>query len=612
MPLATVLCFASLDGTGTEARGFRSWETAPAGWFRFSGVAGNYTLLFTQPAYFMRPVILNNVFTRPGEKLVGLPVSPAFDFFCFHEKEWDTKPARAYYQLFTAKGRSLTQVGFKLATDGVDGFGPKSQNLVVSIHRHGPGAPSTWEQVGPEAAVLDVDCGGAKNYTWSAGWNSGEVPLQPGETYAVQLRAEIPGNSFQAFWRKTDQRGLGCYRLDSEGGGFAGRQIWLGVSTDADGLLIPYNKRIHKQFGAFAGFAHKWSQTYVARGASLAGVVLYAAVGGAQPPLSRQRVAVRLRRGGPDGTLVGIQKIAIGNGNYTGDASWGTFGAAFSPGEAPVMAGETYAVEFESIENYETLHGFINIKHQVSDDRAGFNPYRKHARETYDGGTSFKSGTERQDFDLDMQIIEYEEKATNWTHAVDARNWVRNGGMDAGEADDDAAPASAALKENAQPAKGDIEGWKTFSLISETKLAHVADEADKGNRFARVLGAVKKKPADGGFVQRVEGLSRFETYRLSSRVRCSWAADFEHQASVGYDPTGQASDPAAASIVWTALPERHGVWAPYQSDPVRPVTNSISVWLRGRSTAADDFPFKADFDDVALRRVKREVAKRGE
>src|SRR6185295_18164187 len=134
----------------------------------------------------------------------------------------------------------------------------------------------------------DVDSGGAKNYVWSAGWNSGEVPLIPGETYAVHLRAETADNAFQAFWRKVDGDAPKCFRIGKDGeAGFQERQLWMAVSADGDGLVIPYNKRVQKSFGSFAGSAPRWAQTYVAQGHSLAGVVLYAAVSGAQPPLAR-------------------------------------------------------------------------------------------------------------------------------------------------------------------------------------------------------------------------------------------------------------------------------------------------------------------------------------
>ncbi|HEY2952558.1 MAG TPA: hypothetical protein VGK40_08250 [Verrucomicrobiae bacterium] len=40
------------------------------------------------------------------------------------------------------------------------------------------------------------------------------------------------------------------------------------------------------------------------------------------------------------------------------------------------------------------------------------------------------------------------------------------------------------------------------------------------------------------------------------------------------------------------------------SDPIRPATNAISIWLRGRTTSTADPGFKADFDDFALRRAR--------
>ncbi len=594
MPLATILCFASLNGSGSEACSFRTWETEPAGWYRVSGSAGNYTLAFTQPAHFVRPVVLNNFFTRDGEVVDGLNIMPQFDFACFSEREWDSKGATDYFQTFVARGKSVTHVGFRLAHDGVDGFGPGKQNLLVSIHRRAAGTPDTWPQIGPTAPVLDVDSGGGKNYVWSAGWNSGEAPLQPGETYAVHLRAETAGKTFQPFWRTDDDLTADCYRIGTTNTGFQKRDLWLAVGTDRDGLLVPYNKRVHKSFGAFAGFASKWSQTYVAQGRSLASALLYAAVGGAQPPLSRQRCAVRVRRGGPGGAVVGLEKTAIGNGNYTGDASWGVFGVAFAPGEAPLTPGETYAIEFESIENHETLHGFVNIKGQVSDARPGFNPYRKFAPDDYPRGKAFKSGQDEVDFDLDLQITEYEFAARDGLFAFDDENLIRNGDMETGE------PAA----------------WKKFATDPATACAWLADQAETTNRFLRVTGggAQEKvgngwrfggaKTVDGGCVQRVAGLSRLETYRLTGRLRASWSLDREHQSFIGHDPTGQEADAKAATIVWTPLPALHGVFVPYASDPIRPATNALSIWLRARTTSTTDAPFHVDFDDFSLRRVR--------
>lgn len=613
IPLPTVLCIASLPGSEHEPSAFRTWETEPPGWFRVSGAAGNYTLLFTQPAHFMRPHVLNNIFLRPEEKVLGLRVTPSFEFFSFGDKEWDTKPATDYFQTFVARGRGVTAIGFKLASDGVDGAGPGKQNLSASIHRRSEGTPDKWPQVGPTVPVLEVDSGGPKNYVWSAGWNSGEAPLQPGETYAVHLRAETPGNGLQAFWRKVEGDAPKVFRLGKDGDtAFQDRQLWVAVCTDGDGLLIPYNKRVQKSFGQFGGSAKRWSQTYVAQGRGLAGAVLYAAVGTAQPPLSRQRCVVRVRQGGPNGPVVGIEKLAIGNGNYTGDASWGMFCAAFAPGEVPLTPGDTYAIEFESIETEETLAGFINIKNVLSDPRASFNPYRKHARDDYAAGTSYKNN-ERQDFDLDMQVIEYEASGApasspafearvgkageDAVAPVNATNLALNAGFNEGAFDTDPIPSATKLSATAKTT-GDLAGWRRFTNEPATMLAHIAGPSN--DNFARVFGP---RRVDGGWSQRVGGLSRFETYQLAARVRASYPLDFEHRAQIGYDPTGQVEDSKASTIVWAAFPKRYGAWENFASEPIRPATNAISIWLRARSAGAE-FPFKVDFDDVSLRRVQ--------
>ncbi len=592
VPMTAVYCFASLAGSGSQAIGFRTWETHPVGWYYLPGGAGNYSVVFSNPAGFMRPIVLTNQFMKPGD-VVDRKYLPVFDYGDFYEGAWDTKAATDYYQTFLARGMSITQVGFKLATDGVDGAGPKGQNILISIHEKGDGTPDKWKQIGPAAVVLNVDCGGPKNYWWSAGWDSGQVPTEPGEAYAVHLKAESLGSSFQAFWRPDKDKMSDCYRIGRIGkAGWQGRKMCMAVGSDSDRLLIPYNKRVHKKFVEFAGFDKSWSQTYVAQGRGLASVILYAATSGVQPSLMRQRVKVRVRQGGTAGKVVGIEKIAIGNGNYTGDASWGVFGVSFAPGEVPLEPGRLYAIEFESIENYKTLHGYVNIKGMVSDDKPGFNPYRKVFPDTYEGGTAYRKGTQRQDFDLDMQVIEYEYAAENWEEAVVGSNLVKNGDMELTE---------KGIKD-ANNARLDF--WKRFSVDAGTSHQYVTDEENKENHFARVLGGSKTgKTVDGGYVQRVNGLSQMETYRLSGKVRSTWPVDDKHACFVGFDATGQDVDPKADTIEWTMLPGLHGLFVDYKSGPIRPASDAISIWLRGRTILTQDYPYEADFDDFALHKV---------
>jgi hypothetical protein len=116
-----------------------------------------------------------------------------------------------------------------------------------------------------------------------------------------------------------------------------------------------------------------------------------------------------------------------------------------------------------------------------------------------------------------------------------------------------------------------------------------------------------KKPVDGGYARRVESLAREDTFCLTGRVRASWPLDTEHECAIGIDPTGQTENPTAATIVWTHYPLIHGVFAPFERTPVRPAKNALSIWLRGTSRIFYEFPFTADFDALALRRIRTDA-----
>jgi hypothetical protein len=600
LPVADVQCYAALDGSQSETSAFRTWAAAPTGWYRLTGPPGKYTFLFIRSFGFVmsaRPQIITNLYADQGA-MVDRKLTLPFDYAVFWDRDWDEKPAHEYYQTFTAEGTSVTHVGFKVAYDGVDGYGPGGQTVFVSIHRKGSGMPDTWEQIGPAIPVLNVDSGGAKNYEWYAGWNSGEVPVTPGETYAVHLKPESADGSFQIFWHADDDSTEECYRVGADGSkGFTGHDVWMAVGTDRGGLLVPYNKRIQQEYKEFAGFTSKWSQTYVSRGRGLAGVVIYGACLGNQPSMNRQRLSVRVRRGGPDGPVVGVEKIAVGNGIYTGDASWGTFGTVFAPGEVRLEPGETYAIEFESMENHTSLSGYANIKGVESEVNPGFNPYRKVPPDDYRQGTAYLGGKEEMDFDLDMIVVEYEHHVDDWDRAVLPENLVRNGGMESGERDED------------DPQVGSAYGWERWAVDEKTSFAYLTDGPEHTNHIIRVFGGARTgKTVDGGYVQRIDGLNHAETYRLTGKVRSSWPLDHEHVTSVGYDPTGQMDDPKADSIVWTPFPPVHSVFHEYESGPIRPENDAISVWLRGWTTMTGGYyPYRADFDDFALHQVNTGV-----
>ena len=127
--LAAVRAFGFSSGAG-RGQGFRTWEMEPRGWWKLEGAPGDWTVLFTGPSHFVRPCLLTTR-VADGAKPSSLRPLPRFDYACFTESAWDPKAARTYWQPLTAKSTSVTHVGFKLATDGVDGPGPGAATMVL-------------------------------------------------------------------------------------------------------------------------------------------------------------------------------------------------------------------------------------------------------------------------------------------------------------------------------------------------------------------------------------------------------------------------------------------------------------------------------------------------
>ena len=65
-------------------------------------------------------------------------------------------------------------------------------------------------------------------------------------------------------------------------------------------------------------------------------------------------------------------------------------------------------------ENADVPMGAVVVyKGQISDDKPGFNPYRKVAPDDYKLGTAYRKCRDKQAFDLDMQIVEYRSDPRN-------------------------------------------------------------------------------------------------------------------------------------------------------------------------------------------------------
>lgn len=358
--------------------------------------------------------------------------------------------------------------------------------------------------------------------------------------------------------------------------------LWMTIASDSDGLLIPYNKRVHKEFNELTKFARMWSQTYVAKGKSLAGVVLYAATSGVQPSMNQQRLRI-IVADEEIGKVVGAAKIAIGNGLYTGDASWGTFGAVYEPDEVHLTPGHTYRLQFESIETPHNvgLGTFVNIKGMKSDGRPGFNPYRKHPQDIYNGGHAFLNGTEPQDFSLDMQVIEYEQQMNGHENSTTGRELIKFGNFEKGE------------------------DWSSVwkSPGGKGGSATIEQETTASGGTALRMSS-KEITFDAVVVQRVAGLSPTRTYKLIGMACPNQLPSDQCQIMVGIDRTGQTENADATTVEWTVMPSITGRFESFVPDPIRPTGDAISIFLRLRANDPPQPAPVAEFQRMSLVQVE--------
>ena len=574
-PITATFVFGSRPGAANQTLAARTFETAPSGWYYMTGNAGVYSLLMIPPMNLggspvARPAWVSSLNLPDLTVLGNQNFRPLHDMQMLDTSSWDATGAVEYYQVFQAVGPSLTSVSFRLAHDGIDGGGPGSRTMLMTVH-HDPGSggsPDGWTQVGPSRLVYNVNAGGSFSPVWSAGWITDELPLVPGDWYAVRIRNDGPDSSFIPFWGNDGDADTECYKV---GGGTAwtGKDIWMLVGTDDGDLLIPYQKCIQRGPTDLTQWATAWEQTWVAKGRGLAGGMLYIALPyGGEEKVKWHRAIVRVREGGPSGPLVGLTKLARGVDWATAEV--GPIGFSCRPGEIPLTPGQTYSIEFESI-------------------NGGFNPFRKDVADTYPDGAAHLGGRART-YDLEMILVEYTDPAEQVVLPETpptgmGPNLALNGDMEGGT------PSQS---------DGHPDDWQIFEVDPGSVFWYGDDFGRDGSRGARIIGgSISGNTVDGGFVQQVNGLTVGDDYRLSAWVQTTWAVGEKHVTRIGWDPTGQTTEPDAATIEWVKAPDVHDMFQQVILD-VTTTRDRGSIWLRGATTQTTDRPYTADFDDVIL------------
>ena len=355
--------------------------------------AGSYSILVNQPDFFVRPKVVPNVQILNSQTIdvnVDLPIDYSTAFRT--NTQWTT-PDNTWYQTFIATGTSITGVSFVLA-----GKGGAVGAADVAVYRK-DGAdpnPTTWTLVtspnGSNPTVLGANPQrepsiGLNTDNWVR-WRSGEVPTVPGKQYAVGITGV--GGSIQPYKRNKDSFSyVGGEAFDAAGNAQP-YDLNYTVFSDNDGTVITVNKRTTGIGQLVEGnFSTAWGHTFIAQGTSLAAVDCFAAGANNRWDLD---FVWRIRDGGPNGAQIGPGKIT--GGAFFG-AGAGLHGVSYNPGEVPLVAGQTYFVEFEVFNPPPESNGFN--PYVTNDPYAGGHGYR------WSGAAwDAKPGT-----DISMTIIEY-------------------------------------------------------------------------------------------------------------------------------------------------------------------------------------------------------------
>jgi len=284
---------------------------------------------------------------------------------------------------------------------------------------------------------------------------------------------------------------------------------------------------------------------------------------------------VTVRENGPTGPVLGPKKkihtAFFGPGN-------GIFGLGYSPGEVTLEPGRTYYIEVAA-----------------SPPFTGFNPLRfVDPEDSYPDGYAYKGGAAQTGVDLEMTIMEYKETATLPTPTPvppvhPERSLLENGDMEQGTTGTGGNPAP--------------DFWDKWQLAT-TAFWYMEGFGRNDSRGARVIGGnINGSMIHGGLYQRVTGLDSSRSYQFSGWARSDLPTNSTYMTYLGYDLTGQTSNPLAQSVEWFEMIRVSDVWTQFVSEPVSPVGDSISVWTRGRNNSAEE-TFFADFDDLVLEEVE--------
>jgi hypothetical protein len=350
--------------------------------------AGTYSILVSEPLFFVAPRVISGIAITSGQDLIVNP-ELSIDFSTYYLQDWVGSASSPWYQTFEATGTGIRGASMVLA-------GTQPQDMAFAIlHDNGNANPANWTLVG-QRTLNNVSGAGGDNWVR---WRSGEIPTMPGDKYALRLTGigGPQGGGFQPMKRNKDGSSypLSKGRAYNNAGAAQNFDLNVLIFSDNDGTVVSMNKR-ERGMGVLKDpgyFGTRWGQSFIAQGTSLAAVDVKAAGANNVWDMDyRWRVWPAQDSTGPTGPQVGPTKLT--------NAAWnaGGFhqGVSYSENEVSLVPGQKYMIDFEAV--------------NPPPESFGFNPYLMD-NDSYSGGHGYRwNGSTWSPFtgdDVNMTIVEY-------------------------------------------------------------------------------------------------------------------------------------------------------------------------------------------------------------
>jgi len=357
------------------------------GYYRIDNVpAGLYSIYVSQPDFFASPKVVPNVEVKDGEDtIVNIDLDVDYSTFYFPGTwsgwEWD------WYQTFKATGTSVRGVQWIMAGTGSDG-------RVAILEDNGVGHVKDW----PEVGYKNKGNLGANSDQWVR-WNSGDIPLVPGQTYAVYIHVD---------------GGCAIYKRDRDGYSYADGRAYhrndsspmpydlnITVFVDKENQLVTHTMDASKDWELHGELAsQRWGQSFVATGEGLAAVDVFINSGNDSDDMD---ITWKIFESGGGGGQIGPTK-STKRAYFTPNNH--LMGVSYNPGEVPLTVGMTYVIELTDTEDFTAY-------------------VHKGPHDEYEDGEAFRDGAATE-YDLAMTIMEYADVQEARSIDLNGDNWIQS------------------------------------------------------------------------------------------------------------------------------------------------------------------------------------------